>query len=57
MSPHAATRASWCRERALRVRALLGEKAMVQDSPVDPARIERLERRLQVLEDAEPIRT
>ena len=29
---------------------------MVQDSPVDPARIERLERRLQVLEDAEAIR-
>lgn len=29
---------------------------MVQDSPVDPARIERLERRLQALEDAEAIR-
>lgn len=29
---------------------------MVQGSPVDPARIERLERRLQVLEDAEAIR-
>jgi uncharacterized protein (TIGR02246 family) len=29
---------------------------MMQDRPVDPARIERLERRLQVLEDAEAIR-
>ena len=29
---------------------------MVQDKSVDPARIERLERRLQVLENAEAIR-
>src|SRR6516225_505941 len=29
---------------------------MAQDSSVDPARIERLEQRLQVLEDAEAIR-
>jgi hypothetical protein len=30
---------------------------MAQDNSVDPARIERLERRLQVLEDAEAIRS
>lgn len=29
---------------------------MAQDNPVDPAQIERLERRLRVLEDAEAIR-
>jgi uncharacterized protein (TIGR02246 family) len=36
--------------------ALFGEEAMAQDNSVDVARIERLEQRLQVLEDAEAIR-
>jgi SnoaL-like domain len=33
-----------------------GEENMAQDNRFDPARLERIERRLQVLEDAEAIR-
>src|SRR5690242_21623549 len=33
-----------------------GEDTMAQDNRFDPARLERIERRLQVLEDAEAIR-
>src|SRR5215211_6872896 len=32
------------------------DESMAQDNPYDPARLERLERRLQALEDAEAIR-
>src|SRR5688500_16420180 len=37
-------------------RASSGNEIMVEDNSFDPARLERIERRLQVLEDAEAIR-
>src|SRR5579859_601275 len=58
-SPGGAGRVSYRMPRSFvadLIDAYSSEKDMARDNPFDPARIERLERRLQALEDAEAIR-